>query len=126
MKKKLKTGNIVVPHGAMVQPHEFAVAIVLSQTGHDVEFLPISHIHTADINFLSKTWEIKSPKGSSSRTIENNMRVALKQSENIIIDLSRIKIKEGKALNEIRRQANLIKQIKNILIITKSHKIIEL
>lgn len=100
--------------------------MILSWTGEDVEFLPVSHIHTADIKFRNKEWEIKSPKGNSNRTIENNMRLALKQSKNIIIDLSRIKIDEKKAIKEIKRQTLLIKQVKKVIIITKTQKIIEI
>ena len=126
MKKKLKQGRITVPYGAMVQPHELIVATILSWTGEDVNFLPTGHAHTADIEFRGREWEIKSPKGSSSRTIENNMRLALKQSNNIVIDLSRIKIDETKALKEVKKQAALIKQVKNVIIITKAQKVIEI
>ena len=52
--------------------------------------------------------------------------LALKQSKNIIIDLSRIKTNEEKAIKEIRRQSSLIKQVKNVIIITKAQKIIEI
>lgn len=110
----------------MVQPHELVVATILAWTGEDIKFLPVSHTHTADIKFRGQEWEIKSPKGNSSRTIENNMRLALKQSENIIMDLSRIKIEEEKAIKEIKRQTSLIKQVKKVIIITKTQKIIEI
>lgn len=110
----------------MIQPHELVVADILSLTGNDVEFLPVSNTHTADIKFCGKEWEIKSPKGSSSRTIENNMRLALKQSNNIIIDLSRIKIPEYKCLTTIKSRAQKLGHIKKIIIITRDKTIIEL
>lgn len=126
MNKKVIQGRIIIPKGAMVQPHELVVASILSWTGFEVEFLPVASIHTADIKFRGREWEIKSPKGKSSRTIENNMRLALKQFDNIVIDLSRIKMNEEKALKEVRRQAGLMRRVKKVIIITKSQKIIEI
>lgn len=119
-----KQGKIIIPKHTIIQPHELAVATILSWTGHKVEFIPLGPAHTADIRFEGKEWEIKSPKGKSSRTIENNMRLALRQAENIIIDLSRIRMPEEKAMREIKRQFHLYKQAKRLLIITKNHKII--
>lgn len=123
---KKKIGHITVPKTALVQPHEFNVATILSWTGEDVEFIPTSHTHTPDIRFRGLEWEIKSPIGKSSRTIENNMRLALKQSSNIIIDLSRMKLPEEKCLHEVERQNSLIRGKHRVLVITKAKKIIEL
>lgn len=89
MRKNKRAGSIIVPKGALIQPHELMAATVLSWTGDDVEFL-LPGIHCrADITFRGLEWEIKSP-------IENNLRAALKQSQNVIIDLSRIKQDETK------------------------------
>ncbi|MBQ3476043.1 hypothetical protein IJH26_00835 [Candidatus Saccharibacteria bacterium] len=77
---KQRVGHITVPKNALVQPHEFNVATILSWTGEDVEFIPTRHIPTPDIRFKGLEWEIKSPYGSSSRTIENNIRLALKST----------------------------------------------
>ena len=124
--KKQKIGHITVPKNALVQPHEFNVATILSWTGEDVEFIPTGHMPTPDIRFRGLEWEIKSPYGSSSRTIENNMRLALKQSSNIIIDLSRMKLPEDKCLHEVRQQNSLIRGKHRVVVITKTQKIIEL
>ena len=69
---------------------------------------------------LCLLWEIKSPKGSSNRTIENNLRGALRQSKNIIIDLRRVKIDEARAISQIKDKFIKIKTIKNIIIIKKN------
>ncbi len=126
MKSRKNSGNINVPLGVAVLPHELVVATILSWTGDNVEFLPVRHVQTADIIFRGLEWEIKSPEGKSSRTIENNMRNALKQARNIVIDLSRIKQSEAKAIKEVKRQYNLIRGIKRVIIITKAKEIIEL
>lgn len=124
--KKATAGKINAPKNTMPQPHELMVATVLSWTGDDVEFLPVGTHHTADICFRGLEWEIKSPIGKSSRTIENNLRLALKQSANVIIDLSRIKQPEDKCIGVIKRRAKKLGRIKKIMIITKSRQIIEL
>ena len=128
MKKSVtsKIGHITVPKDALVQPHELNVATILSWTGDNVEFIPSSHIHTPDIKFKGLLWEIKSPIGSSSRTLENNMRLALKQSNNIIMDLSRIKLPEDKCIGVIKRRAKKLGQIRRIIIVTKTKNVIEL
>ena len=123
---KNRTGEIIVPKQTIVQPHELIVATILSWTGFKVEFLPVKQTKTADIKFMGKEWEIKSPKGKSSRIIENNMRLALKQSDNIIIDLSRIKLPEQKCITTIRNRAKKLGRSKKVIIITKSKQIIRL
>ena len=119
-------GKTIIPFGAHPEKHEIEIANILNKYGKNVEFLiplDIKSTRTPDIKMDGILWEIKSPKGSSSRTIENNLRCALRQSKNIIIDLRRIKIDETKALSHIRKQFNHSKSIKNILIIRKNSKI---
>ena len=103
-----KVGKINMPRGALIHSHELRVATILSWTGANVEFIEVGTTHTPDIRFMNLEWEIKSPKGKSSRTIENNVRAALKQSSNIIIDLSRIKLPEDKCVRETKRLADLV------------------
>jgi len=53
---------------------------ILARNGKDVEFIKPSQtkeIKKPDIILDRKEWEIKSPRGKSSRTIENNLRTAL-------------------------------------------------
>ncbi|MBQ8984668.1 hypothetical protein IJ098_02320 [Candidatus Saccharibacteria bacterium] len=121
-----RSGNISVPRNILVQPEEYVVATVLSWTGQDVRFISPGIIPRPDIKFRGKEWEIKTPSGKSSRTIENNIRVALKQSRNIVINLQRMSIDERKCITEIKRQNSLIKQKHQFIIITKNLKIIEL
>jgi hypothetical protein len=71
-------------------------------------------------------WEIKAPKGDSSRTIENNLRSALRQSANLIIDLRRIKLNERKAISQITVKFKKIKKMNRLLIIQKNQKLIDI
>jgi len=54
------------------------------------------------------------------------MRLALKQSKNIIIDLSRIKLPEHKCIATIKSRAQKLGRIRKILIISKNKTIVEL
>jgi len=120
-----RVGKIVEPFGAIVSKREYTLAQVLVTTGHDVVFIPVATIPTADIIFLNLEWEIKSPVGKSHRTIEDCMHRALHQSVNIILDLRFVKLPEEKCLRNIERQLKYIKQIENVLVITKKDKIID-
>ena len=125
--KKDKIGHITVPKSALVQSHEFSVATILSWAGDDVEFIPATNNRaTPDIRYRGLEWEIKSPIGGSSRTLENNMRLALKQSKNIIIDLQRIKLPDEKCLGVVKRRAEKLGKKYRVMVITKDKRIIKL
>ena len=122
-------GKTIIPFGVFVEQHELDVAKVLNKLGKDVEFILPSRVkfsRTPDIKMDGLLWEIKSPKGSSSRTIETNLRCASKQARNIIIDLRRIKIDEPRCISHIKREVNFRKVIKNIIIIRKNSEVIQI
>lgn len=89
-----RIGIIVVPPGVFVDVHEkIAVDFLATQLGNDITFLKPNRskgAKTPDIEMNGLRWEIKSPAGKSSRTLENNLRLALRQSPNIILDLRRM------------------------------------
>lgn len=126
-----RIGTIIVPPGVIVTKHEkIAVDFLAAKLGYDVTFLMPDRRKgrkTQDIEMLSLLWEIKSPKGKSSRTIENNLRLALQQSPNIILDLRRMdgRIPTKKLLNETERQFSLAKSIKRLIVITKQDEHID-
>lgn len=122
-------GKTIIPFGVFVEQHELDVAKVLNKLGKDVEFILPSRVkfsRTPDIRMDGLLWEIKSPKGSSSRTIENNLRTALKQSKNIIIDLRRIKIDETRAISQIMKQFKFSKLINRIILIKQNKEILDI
>lgn len=125
---KMKTGKIK-PNGVILQPHELKTVVFLTELGHNIELIPKSNIygiHTPDIKMSSISWEIKCPKGEGKYLIQNTLHKAAHQSENIILDLRRIKIHQTKCLREIEKQFTLSRRLKRIKIITKSRKIIDL
>ena len=111
------------------EKHEFLVAKIFSEQGKNVTFIPasnISGIHQPDFLIDGIRWELKSPKGSSKRTLQNNIHKAQSQSKNIIIDLHRIKLDEQKCISQISFEFDKRRSISEILIVTKKNKIIDL
>lgn len=96
----------------------------------DISFVVRSHHTSPDILVVrtNQFWEIKNIRGCSKHTIEDNLRRASKQSQNIIISLlisSRMSTctAEGriKQVLQARRMP-----IKHVLLITKMGKIIDI
>ena len=117
-----KKGKII-PNGVVLKEHENATVVFLTELGYDVELIPkinIKGIHTPDIKIGKTKWEIKSPKGEGGSLMKNTVQKALKQSQYIIIDLRRTKRHQIKCLRELKREFDNSKNLKRVIIITKS------
>ena len=111
------------------EQHEMDTALFLAEQGKNIVFLQPSNIretHTPDIVMDGLEWEIKCPQGKSKHTIENNIKAAVLQSCNIIIDLRRVGIPEDKCMAQIQKQFDVRKSIKRVLVITKGKELITL
>jgi hypothetical protein len=108
--------------------HEFLVAkIMTNYFKSDVVFVRPANYRTPDFEINSVKWELKSPMGSSARTIDNNLRAARKQSVNIILDLSRIKLHKTRALSRVHHYlASGPHGFKRLIVITKDGSVIEI
>lgn len=114
-------GKVIVPANANPWPHEQRVAKILALAGHAVEFIPESNTKTADILLDGVEFEIKSPKSANANSLEHILKKAVKQSCNIIIDTSRMKnIRDDNTRRFLVNQARLRKQIKKLIMITKT------
>jgi len=127
-----KVGSILLPPGVFISKHEKLTADYLAEKLYkDVTFLVPDRrrgAKTPDILMDGVKWEIKCPKGRSSRTIENNLRAALKQSRNIVIDLRRMdgRIPTKRHINEISKQFEKSKIIKKLIVVTRDNENIDL
>ena len=109
------------------EKHELETARFFADKGYNVEFIPPNNtpkMHTADIVIDAVIWEIKSPKGKSKRTMENNFRSANKQSENIIFDLRRVKLAEDKCIKQIEKEFNLRPRVRRLMVIKRSGELL--
>ena len=78
-----------------------------------------------DIMLQGVPWEMKSPTGDGKRTIMNTIQNASHQCNNLIVDLRRCKIKEDRAISELRYHFKLSKRIRRLRVITKDEKILD-
>ena len=72
-------------------------------------------------------YEIKSPRSANANSLEHIIKKALKQSCNLIIDISRIKdAREDTIRRFLITQAKSRKRIRNMILITKIGQIIDI
>ena len=110
-KGKIDISNLDYPP----ERHEFETAKYFAEIGKNIAFLKpssIKGVHTPDILMDGIEWEIKSPQGSSKRTIENNFRNAVAQSRYIIFDLRRIKLHDNQCVAKLEKEFKARKYLK--------------
>ena len=101
---------------------EFETAKYFAALGKDITFIRPSAIpnqHRPDILMDGVEWEIKCPVGDSKRTIENNMRKAIKQSHNIIFDLRHMRQSEKKSIAKLDKEYKINSQLRKLYVIKK-------
>lgn len=124
----MKRGKII-PNGVSLEKHENETVVYFTNLGFDIELIPPDKgkgKKRPDFVMDGIEWEMKSPESSGARTIEHAVRGALRQSENIIIDLRRSKLDEERALAQIRFHTNKRTNIKRLVVITKKGKRLDL
>ena len=117
------------PNGVVLQTHENATVVFMTEQGYDVELIPPvqrKNVRTPDVLMNGLAWEMKAPMSNGKYTIEHAFRSALKQSPNIIFDIRWSKIPQRKCIAEIERRFNDAKKAQRVLIITKNERILEL
>ena len=103
-----------------------AILLLLDYFDADITCINPGAGKTPDLRIKGIEWELKSPQGDGVKTIENILKKAAKQSKNIILDFSRIKMNGNQALSRTRYYlCNNKHGIKKLIVITKSHKIID-
>lgn len=127
MNNSKQRGRIVIPAGRRPWPHELRIADILASAGHNIEFLPESNIHTADVLLDDVPYEMKSPFTNKPDKLERNIKRGLKQAKNIIFDSSRIKnMRDDNLRRFLMRKAKEQKQIGELIFITKRGQIIDI
>ena len=115
-----KTGKIL-PNGVSLEKHEYDTVLYLTNLGYDVELVRPSNIpntKSPDSYMCGKAWEMKSPAGKSSRTLEHAFKRATRQSENIILDLRRLKVDTELSPRCARKLFNASRRTRNLWITT--------
>ncbi|MDR0199352.1 MAG: hypothetical protein LBI43_02100 [Streptococcaceae bacterium] len=121
--------NVQIQLGRYPSPEELKAVQPFLLRGDEVIFLAESRgkgIKTADVQISGVIWEIKCPSGNSKQTITRQLRRAIKQSPNIIIDSRFSKIKEKDFENQLKIDLRIHTSIARLILITKQGKILDL
>lgn len=121
--KKSRIGKIDISAlNVPPEKHEYETAKYFANRGFSVRFIGphyIEGLHNPDFEMGGLIWETKSPIKYSKSSFENNLKTAIKQSENIIYDLRRLEKKdECIYLKELEKRCTT-RKIKTLLIITR-------
>ena len=127
---KKRTGEYTVVGLANVWPHEIETAKVLKNAGHIVKFIPASKRkfeNTADCYIDGVLWEMKSPRASSLKTVERNLKRGSWQSDKIVFDSRRMKLIPDKAIGrELTKRLKEIDRINQIKFVNRHGKVIDI
>ncbi|NCO10962.1 hypothetical protein GW930_03620 [Candidatus Saccharibacteria bacterium] len=123
---------IIIPPGLKPRPSEREreiASLIAAHFGSPVEFLVPRNSYkqkTPDVIVKGLLWEVKAPVGSSLRsTVKKQLKLGLKQSENIIISGLYIKISDDVVIKQLRRELIGHKKARRIIYITKQNEIIQ-
>ena len=118
--------QVIIPSDIQPLPerHEVSAAqIITGFLGADGEFIVRGSYKSPDLKIGEDFWEIKSPTGTGKRNIERQLQLAMKQSDNIILDARRSKIHISKIRSRLSYQAGITKRLSKLLLITKSGEV---
>ena len=120
----VRIGNVVVPNGTNVWPHELATAKAPAMACHDVEFLPRidgKEVKSADVLMDGVVWEMKSPTSTSVKSLQKVLRRAGRQSHNVIVDTARMRgVSDRAARREPARLLPLVASVRRLRLVTKA------
>ncbi len=128
MRRRKINGGRITPHGIPLERHEMETILVFTELGYDIELIrPSSTPNAKRADFLMSglEWEAKCPQGSSRSTLEHVFKKAIRQSENIIIDLRRTQLCDKNALAQLEKLWSSSKKARRLKVITKCKKIID-
>ena len=102
-----------------------AAYILLEYFKSDIKFVPRSNQKTPDFLINGLHWELKTPIGTGKYNIQHLLHSAIQQSKSIIVDARFSKMHLSRIISELKRHSKLTtKGIENLIVITKTKKII--
>ena len=124
-----KSYDVIVPHNHKIRPAELeAAGILANHFKTTVRVLPQSKGYketSADFIIDGSSYELKSPKTSSVRSISNLIQSATKQSRNVVIDIRKSRITEKKMIQICNERLKSLKKIKKIVLIVNKKIVLE-
>ena len=123
---KAKSYQVIIPSNIYPLPerHEVSAAQIITKfLKADGEFVIRNNYKSADLKVKDEYWEIKSPIGAGKRNIERQLQIAMKQSNNVVLDARRSKIHIANIRSRLQYQAKLTKGLRKLLLVTKASKV---
>lgn len=106
---------------------EVKAALFLIEQGLNVKFLKANRTagsKTPDFLLNNLRYELKTPRKSGKYTMEHAIRAGLRQSNNLVFDLRRMRASEANAVKKLLKQFDLTKKWKRLLVISKDGKLL--
>lgn len=123
-------GKVIKIAGLNVWPHEQHMADQLANAGYTVEFIKPSNAKyqvTPDVLINGEKWEMKSPRASSLKAVERNLKLGSWQSSKIVFTARRMKGIPDKAIQrELSKKLAGLPKISAIKFITRHGEIIDI
>lgn len=127
---KNKPGKITIAPDANIWPHEYKTAQALALAGMTVEFIRKSeeqYATSADVLIDGFQWEMKSPKSDKLKMVQKNLRLALRQSHNVIFDSRRMKNLPDSAIErEVRKWGGELRAMKHLIYVNRSGGVVRI
>ena len=114
----MKTGKLTSKTFVFLETHEAQTINFLLDIGKDIEILvPVRSkgLRTPDIAMDGVCWEIKCPVGNGKYTIQRIFKHAVKQSENIILDLRKTRLSDDICLHRLKAAIFVFKKHKALV-----------
>ena len=124
-----KQYDVILPHNHKIRTAELeAAGILANHFKANVRVIKKSERFkesSADFEIDGTMYELKSPITSSTRSINNLIQSATKQSRNVVIDIRKSKITEKKMIQICNERLKSLKKIKKIVLIVDKKIVLE-
>jgi len=125
-----QSGQITIPSGVNIWPHELKTAQALAAAGFPVEFIRKSERdreHSADVYINQVKWELKAPTGNQKKVIERNLKKARWQSDNVVFDSRRMKkIPDDAIQRKLSKWLHEMKGLNRLLFVNRHGTVVEI
>ncbi|MDR1196710.1 MAG: hypothetical protein LBL08_00295 [Candidatus Nomurabacteria bacterium] len=129
-KSKKVIGRVITPGDVNVWPHEDLTAKSLAVAGFEVEFIRKSHRkgeNSADCLMNGEKWEMKAPRSAKLSAIEDNLKKASKQANQVIFDSRRMHhIPDSAIKRELITKSHNNKSIIHLKFVNRHGKVVDI
>lgn len=122
-KTRSKKQGKIIPNGVKPESHELDTILFFTEMGKDVELIVPSNTpgnKRPDFWMDNLEWEVKNPVSNTRRSLERIFYSASSQSQNIVVDLRRVKGKCDSAILVLEKCFRDTRRVRRMYIINKS------